>query len=128
MKVSKIYLSGAIEDSSDPGRWREDIKMANTTDSLSFIDPLEFDGDEVVKCRKAIVKEADGVLVHYEEECESWQPAMEMFMAYVKDKPVVVWTGQFQNPKEQLDDWLLEHTDAVHKNGRDALNKLLKLL
>lgn len=128
----KVYLSGSMVEEETTTRWREDIKSANASKNLDFIDPFEFewgDDDSRVQTQLKLVKDkADAVLVHYEEGHESWQPSTEMFIASLKDKPVVVWTGQYQAPKENLDPTLRHYADSIHKNGRDALNQLLRTL
>lgn len=127
----KIYLSGPVENPSDPGRWRKDIKESTTYATLEFLDPYteeEKEPKEYVLDTYSLLSEADAVLVHYEPGVETYRVPMEMRYASESGKPVVVWTDRYDGFTEDLDPFLQHFADEFQRFGQDSVNRLMKLI
>jgi len=132
MSLTTIYLSGPIQSSSNPQRWRNDIIDATTYDDVEFINPLDYpryhDPEGKIEQAVSLVERADAVLVHYEPNTDHLRMVAEMQAAQDQDKPAVVWTDRYDGLVENIDPIIREHTTEFQQFGRPAVNRILKLV
>jgi len=132
MSLTTIYLSGPIQSSSNPQRWRNDIIDATTYGDVEFINPLDYpryhDPEEKMEQAVSLVEKADAILVHYEPDAGRFRMVTEMQAAQAEDKPVVVWTDRYDGLVENMEPIIREHTTEFQQFGRPAVNRILKLV
>jgi nucleoside 2-deoxyribosyltransferase len=116
-----IYLAGPIKEVEDNGRrWRD--SLANNPDSLfNYLDPLDYAdvGDptevdvtdiELVETDLALIEFADGMLVNYRGETNTWGTPMEMvYAARTNEIPIAVaWQAD-----TRVSPWVQTHADFI---------------
>jgi len=103
MTRKRIYLSGPIEQSDDPYRWRYEIQENRAF--YEYIDPtdhIDVTVDEMqndpyaryyiaVECLRQITL-ADGVLIYWGEPEVTWGTPIEQYYAWLNGVPNVVFT------------------------------------
>ena len=130
----QIYLTGAVSDWDDPFAWQDELAESDFAEEHTFVNPYtlnDFDlGDEeiydrpseVVKPALEAVREADGMLVHWDDDAFLVGSVIEMWTAYENDVPVVIW---YDGYRDNLSPWLLYMTRGNWEDKEAALRILL---
>lgn len=138
----KIYLAGPIQHAENNGRgWRKNLEL--WYDDVEFLNPLdkydaaedyddmraEWDDEDVVEADLELIRESDGVLVHYEEGVPSYGTPCEAFYASRNlDKPVVAWAPASWVLDYELPTWLSVCKDDFHWNRFVAMDRLIDIV
>lgn len=129
-----VYLTGAVTDWDDPFAWHDSLAESDEWGEHDFINPYtlnEFElGDEgvyehpdkVVNPALEEVAQADGMLVHWDDDAFLVGTAMEMKHAFDNDVPIVVW---YEGWKDNLSPWILHTTKGQFEDKEKALKVLL---
>lgn len=132
--MSTIYLTGAVSDWEDPFQWHDDLDAAKRWDSHNFVNPYtlnDFDlGDdeiyerpeEVVEPALKAVEDADGMLVHWDDDAFLVGSSMEIKHAFDNDVPIVIW---YDGYRDNLSPWLLHTSKGNFTDKEKALKVLL---
>lgn len=129
MSRPRVYLAGAMElvDESHSMEWRADASayLSDLT-SCEAVDPYHYevsDSDHsVVNVDKSLIAKCDALLV--DGRVPGWGTAMEVYFAWEKNIPVVVW-GIYQ---EDAPKWLRYHSTLVVKELSAAVMEVAALV
>lgn len=129
-----IYLTGAVTDFDDPFQWHDSLSESDEWRKHDFINPYTLNpfelGDEgvyehpdkVVNPALEEVAQADGMLVHWDDDAFLVGTAMEMKHAFDNGVPIVVW---YEGWKDNLSPWILHTTKGQFEDKEKALKVLL---
>lgn len=108
----KVYLAGAVKETDDPHTWRDDatefIAQGGHVEALDPLDKYDSTGDDldtedgdnlgvyddgIIKGDLDMIVEADAIVAHHPEACETWGTPMELFFARMCEMPVALAWG-----------------------------------
>lgn len=118
-KRKNVYLSGPIENESNPNIWRKELEEEFPV--YNFYNPCDEEYDNkhhMVIEQLRIVALSDFVLVNYVHDTETWGTPMEILWAYIKGIPIIVWT--IEND-EKIPDYLDIFSDYIHEDVERCL-------
>lgn len=129
----KVYMAGPIQHAQDYGKgWRGAVKAS--FGSVDWLDPFdkydstdgaeteirrEWTDEEIVEEDLVLIREADAVLVHWEEVPACGTPMEIVYAAEMYGKPVAV-----QTTVEEPSPWLTAHADFVAQTFQEAIDFL----
>lgn len=132
--MSKIYLTGAVSDWSDPFAWHDELAESDEWSEHEFVNPytlnpFELGDGEIYDRPEAVVKPAldavqdsDGLLVYWDDDVFLAGTCMEMKEAFDNDTPIVVW---YDGWKDNLSPWVLHTSKGQFEDKEKALKVLL---
>lgn len=132
----QIYLTGAVSDWEDPFAWHDELAASPFAEEHEFINPYTLNDfglgddevyerpDEVVEPALAAVREADGMLVHWDDDAFLVGSSIEMWTAYEEDIPIVIWYNGY---RDNLSPWLLYMSRGNWEDKEKSLRVLLAL-
>lgn len=134
--MSKIYLTGAINDWENPFKWHDELMDSEKYSEHEFVNPytlnnFELGDDEIYDRPMEVIDPAleeietcDGVFVRWEDDAFLVGSAMEIKHAWEHDIPIVIW---YEGYRDNLQLWL-EGIAVSHFEDRDKALKSLLLL
>jgi len=125
----QVYLAGAMElvDSDHAMEWRAEAsaRLSDFT-NCSAVDPHHYEVDEsdssVVNVDKSLIAKCDAVLV--DGRVPGWGTAMEVYFAWEKNIPIVVWGISRENTPK----WLRYHSTLVVEDLSAAVMEVAALV
>lgn len=133
----QIYLTGAVSDWDDPFAWHDELAESEQWEDVEFVNPYTLNdfelGDdevyerpeEVVEPALEAVRESDGMLVHWDDDAFLVGTAIEMWVAYQHDVPIVVWYNGY---RDNLSPWILYMTRGNWEHKETCLRVLLAFI
>jgi len=132
--MSKIYLTGAVSDWDEPFAWHDELMESEKWSEHEFVNPynlnpFDLGDDEIYDSPEKVVepalegvRDADGMLVYWDDDAFLVGTAMEMREAFEHDVPIVIW---YDGWKDNLSPWLLHTSKGQFENREKALKVLL---
>jgi len=130
----KIYLTGAVSDFDDPFQWHDELQDSEEWGDHQFVNPYTLNNfelgdkkvyqypDEIVEPALDEVADSDGLLVHWDDDAFLVGTSIEMWTAYQKDVPIVIW---YDGYRDNLSPWLLYMSRGNWSEKEKCLRVLL---